>query len=133
MKNYKNNKYKCKNGIKVRSKSEMIISNFLTDHQVDHIYEKAIHIDSHPEHDIHPDFYISGIVTYQGRIIKDIYIEHWGLNTREYNQSKLYKIDIYKKLGVTLVCTYEKDMINPEESLRKKLINAIEGKINYFE
>ncbi len=127
-------KYKCKNGIYVRSKSERTISDFLTDHNIPHEYEKPISIDSKKEHDIHPDFYIPGIITYKGTVIRDIYLEHWGYdinskNYYEYKKQNEYKANIYKKMGLTVVYTTEKDMINPEESLKKKLLNI---KINHI-
>lgn len=130
-----NNKYKCKNGLIVKSKSERIISDFLTDHNIEHYYEKAISIDSHKEHDIFPDFYIPGIITFEGRIIKNIYLEHWGYDEKSKNYSKYkaqneYKLKIYKKMNLTVVYTTEDDMINPEFSLREKLISIKEHKIN---
>lgn len=137
IKNFDQNgkKYKCKNGIYVRSKSERTISDFLTDHNIPHEYEKPISIDSKKEHDIHPDFYIPGIITYKGTLIRDIYLEHWGYdinskNYPEYKKQNEYKANIYKKMGLTVVYTTEKDMINPEESLKNKLINIKVNHIN---
>ena len=131
--------YKCKNGNFVRSKSEREISDFLTEHQIKHAYEKAIKTEdiNHPY--IHPDFYLPGIVTHAGRIIEDIYIEHLGgpmsndIDTiNKYRENNKHKFKLYKKMKLTVLCTYEEDMINPNASLKKKLLTIKENQINYL-
>ena len=130
--------YKCKNGNMVRSKSERTISDFLTEHKIEHAYEKELKIDNLPWHNLHPDFYIPGIVTHTGRIVKNIYIEHFGgpnnndpEEQKRYYESVNYKLHIYENLKLTVVCTTEEDMINPNESLKKKLLTIKEHQINY--
>ena len=128
--------YKCKNGNMVRSKSERTISDFLTEHNIEHAYEKPIRINSYKYNTLHPDFYIPFVVTHTKRFIKNIYIEHWGLDKKhkdyqKYIKIKKEKIEIYKKLGITLICTDEKDMIDPQKSLVQKILNVVENQVNY--
>lgn len=119
------NKYKCDDGHYVKSKSEREIDNFLNKYQIRHYYEPELSIDGKVENSIHPDFYLPSL---------DIYIEHWGKdNDRRYKESMEYKIDIYKKLKVTLICTYEnEDTEDIEGSLKRKLKYYKKGSINYL-
>lgn len=111
--------YICKDGHKVRSKSERDIDNYLFDHKIAHAYEKPLPIDDNKEHDLHPDFYLPN---------EDIYIEHWGMtNKKDYQQQKEYKIEIYKKLGITLISTTEEDIQDTETALTRKLKFRKEG------
>lgn len=54
-------------------------------------------------------------------------------NNRDYTESKEYKIGKYKELGITLICTNEEDMKDPQLSLDRKLNNFNYGEINYDE
>lgn len=119
------NKYKCNDGHYVKSKSEREIDNFLDKYHIIHHYERELPIDDNPEHSIHPDFYLP---------IQDIYIEHWGIeNDIGYQETMDYKINIYKKLGITLICTYEnEDTEDFEGTLKRKLKYCKKGEINYL-
>ena len=66
--------YTCKDGHRVRSKSEVAIDNYLYDHNIKHAYEKAYPIDNNKDNDLHPDFYLSDY---------DLYIEHWGYANKD--------------------------------------------------
>ena len=131
--------YQCKNGNKVRSKSERDISDFLTEHEIEHAYEKPLKINNDSYQYIHPDFYIPGIITHTGRIVKNIYIEHLGGpknkdpdTIEKYWNAVKFKIYHYKLMKLTVLFTYEEDMINPNNSLKHKLLNIKEKQINYF-
>ena len=128
--------YQCKNGNKVRSKSEREISDFLTEHQIKHEYEKPIRISKYQY--VHPDFYIPGIITHTGRIVKNIFIEHLGgpmskdpEKIQKYLDNNSKKFSHYERMKLTVLCTYEDDIINPNESLKQKLLKIEENKINY--
>lgn len=123
--------YKCKDGHIVKSKSEREIDNYLFDNGIPHAYEKVVSIDADASHDIHPDFCLPNYLG-QGQ---DVYIEHWGFNSnnRDYYKSKKYKVDIYKKIGLTVICTNEKDMNDPQAALDRKLKHFDFGKINFDE
>ena len=129
-KDYSGPRYITDDGHIVKSKSEREIDNYLFSHGIVHAYETPFPNENNP--DLHPDFYLPNF----GGKGKDVYIEHWGYDKDNYKYTKIknYKIPIYKKAGITLICTYEKtDMINPKISLKYKLENYKEGKINFLE
>lgn len=121
-------KFTCTDGHIVKSKSEMIIDNWLFDHNIPHAYEKKLPIDSDEKHDLHPDFCLPGY----GDDKDDIYIEYWGYNEKniEYTKSKNYKMKIYKELKVTVICLEEKDIMDISASLSRKLKFYKKGQIN---
>ena len=121
-------KFTCTDGHIVKSKSEMIIDNWLFEHNIPHAYEKGLPIDADEKHDLHPDFCLPG---YQDD--KDnIFIEYWGYNEKniEYTKSKNYKMKIYKEQKVTVICLEEKDMMDINTSLTRKLKYYKKGEIN---
>lgn len=121
-------KFTCTDGHIVKSKSEMIIDNWLFEHGISHAYEKKLPIDADESHDLHPDFCLPGY----GSDTDDIYIEYWGYNESniEYTRSKNYKMKIYKQLGVTVICLEEKDIMDISASLSRKLKFYKKGQIN---
>lgn len=121
-------KFICTDGHIVKSKSEMIIDNWLFDHNIPHAYEKKLPIDADENHDLHPDFCLPGY----GSDKDDIYIEYWGYNEKniEYTKSKNYKLKIYKELKVTVICLEEKDIMDINASLSRKLKFYKKGQIN---
>ena len=123
-------RYQCKDGHIVKSKSEREIDNFLFDNGIPHAYERAISIDENENHNLHPDFFLPN---FKGK--GDVYIEHWGLNenNRDYHKSKKYKLEKYKEKGLTIICTFEKDMKDPIVSLTRKLEYFKENIINFDE
>lgn len=125
-------RYICKDGHVVKSKSERDIDNYLFEHGISHAYEKELPYGATEKEVLHPDFFLPN---YLGKG-KDIYIEHWGYNENniQYTKTKKFKLPIYEKLGITLVCTYEKtDMGRIDTVLDRKLNSQFikEGKINY--
>ena len=67
---------------------------------------------------------------------KHVWLEHWGFddNNRDYAKTKKFKLPIYEKLGITLVCTYERtDTGDIDATLDRKLNkkNIAENEINY--
>lgn len=121
-------KFTCADGHIVKSKSEMIIDNWLFENNIPHAYEKALPIDADEKHDLHPDFCLPGYKDDKD----DIYIEYWGYNERniEYTKSKNYKMKIYKEHKVTVICLEEKDMMDINTSLKRKLTYYKKGQIN---
>ena len=129
--------YTCKNGNKVRSKAELIISNYLSEHRIKHAYEKAVEINDISIPYIFPDFYIPVLITDKGKIIENVYIEHVGgpRSHKEEAQQGYYvklgiKCDYYKNLNLTVLCTYEEDTYNIDKLLKTKLNNLKENKVN---
>lgn len=127
-------KYYCKDGHAVKSKSEREIDNYLFEHGISHAYEKELPYGTEDKEVLHPDFYLPN---YLG-IGKHVFIEHWGYNENNihYTKTKKFKMPIYKKLHITLICTYEKtDAGNIESALDRKLNKNFikESQINFEE
>lgn len=127
-------RYTCKDGHVVKSKSERDIDNYLFEHNISHAYEKELPYGANESEILHPDFYLPN---YLGEG-KHVYIEHWGYNENnvQYTKAKNFKMPIYKKLGITLICTYEKsDSGKIDSVLDRKLNKAFikEGQINFEE
>lgn len=98
----------------VRSKSEMLIDNFLYINGIVHAYERKLPI----EEDVYCDFYIPS-----GNGRPQVYIEFWGLeNDPKYLERKQKKIDIYTKYEFPLIQLTEPEINNLEEVLTRKLI-----------
>lgn len=113
-------KYTCKDGHVVKSKSERDIDNYLFEKGISHAYERELPYGASEKEVIHPDFYLPN---YLGEG-KHVYIEHWGYNENniQYTKTKKFKMPIYKDLGITLICTYEKtDMGKIDSVLDRKL------------
>lgn len=118
-------KITCEDGHPVKSQQEAMIDNYLYGHNIKHTYEKPFPIDDNPEHDLHPDFYLPDL---------DIYIEHFGITgNKKYEDTKEYKLPIYKSQGITLICTTGKDISNLSASLERKLKFYKKGQINYLD
>jgi hypothetical protein len=100
----------------VRSKSELIIDNWLYISGLVHSYEKKLPIDE----DVVSDFYIpSG----NGRP-QSVYIEYWGLEAdSKYQERMKKKIEIYKKYEFPLVELTDKDVENIDDVLPRKLLH----------
>lgn len=113
-------RYTCKDGHIVKSKSERDIDNYLFEHRISHAYERELPYGATEKEILHPDFFLPN---YLGEG-EHVYIEHWGYNENnlQYTKTKKFKLPIYKKLGITLVCTYEKtDMGKIDTVLDRKL------------
>ena len=121
-------KFTCTDGHVVKSKSEMIIDNWLFEHGIPHAYEKKLPIDANESHDLHPDFCLPGYHDDPD----DVYIEYWGYNesNKEYTKSKNYKMKVYKQLKVTVICLEEKDIMDINASMSRKLKFYKKGTIN---
>lgn len=127
-------RYTCKDGHIVKSKSERDIDNYLFEAGIAHAYEKELSYGASDKEVLHPDFFL---LDYLGKG-KHVYIEHWGYeeNNIQYTQTKKFKMPIYKKLGITLINTYEKtDAKDIDSALTRKIKkeNIKEGQINYEE
>lgn len=120
----------------LRSKSEKAIYDFLTRKGFKCEYERPFKCENGMI--IRPDFYIKGPYIFNGRLISNIYIEHWGglswndpIKRQKYKEDRINKIQQYRKSGITLISTYESDMENCEEAITKKLKEYIKGEVNY--
>jgi hypothetical protein len=97
--------YETKQGEMVRSKSEAIIADILTELKIPYLYEKALKLKNGEIR--YPDFTLLN-----KRTRKEIYLEHFGLlDDDNYLKSNLKKLDEYRRngiyLGKNLIMTYE--------------------------
>jgi len=100
-------KFRTEDGHYVRSKSELIIDNWLHGHRIPHEYEKQI-----PNEFMTCDFHLPD---------HDIYIEFWGGGTPDYDKRKDEKIKLYGQLGLRLVSLEDTDIEHLERRLAQKL------------
>ena len=100
---------RAQDGHYVRSKSELIIDNWLYVSKIVHAYERKLPI----EEGLYCDFYIP-----TGKV----YIEYWGLDDDKYINRKNKKLDIYKKYNLNLIELFEKDVSNLDDTLPAKLL-----------
>ena len=114
-------RYTCKDGHVVKSKSERDIDNYLFEHNIPHGYEKELPVWLGRKRSFASWFFLPNYLG-QG---KHVYVEHWGYNENniQYIKTKKFKMPIYKKLGITLICTCEK-------SDSGKIDSALDRKLN---
>lgn len=99
-------RYVTNSGVKVRSKSEKIIADKLSEYGIVYRYEAFIDVNGKG---LYPDFTIKKS---DGSIA---IWEHFGLmNDREYFEKAIMKIHQYREVGFVqhknLICTYEEDL-----------------------
>lgn len=123
-------RYTCKDGHIVKSKSERDIDNYLFEHGISHAYERELPYGATEKEVLHPDFYLPN---YLGEG-KHVYIEHWGYNENniQYTKTKKFKMPIYEKLGITLICTYEKTDMGKIDTVLDRKLNKDFIKINHI-
>jgi len=107
--------YRSRDGHMVRSKSEVIIDDWLYTTGLVHAYERKLPV----EENVVSDFYIpSGY----GRP-RAVFIEYWGLErAKDYAARKRDKIAVYLKNGLSLVELNEKDIQSLDDVLPRKLL-----------
>ena len=107
---YGNQTYKCDNGIKVRSRAEKIIADFLFKENIRAVYEKTIYCDDGTE--LHPDFYLPD---------SKLYIEYNERKDKPYLTKKEYAKQKYEQLGLKVVIMTEKDLEDVEAFIKPLL------------
>ena len=102
--------YRTNHGHYVRSRAEVIISNWLFSECIAHAYEKRVPI----EEDVYCDFYIP-----KGKI----YIEFWGYEDDEkYLARKQKKRELYKKYNLNLIEIDNDKINNIDDFLPRELL-----------
>lgn len=101
-------KYRTQDGHYVRTKSEVIVDNWLYNHLIVHAYERKLPI----EENVYCDFFIP-----QG----ECYIEYWGMKEEEYLKRKKKKRDLYQKHKLNLIELTETDIENIDDVLPVRL------------
>ncbi len=113
-------------GLRVRSKSEVIIADILDEMRIPFLYEKPLML---PSGTIHPDFTLLNVIEK-----KEIYWEHFGImDDMDYRNNAFTKIRNYESGGFyqhdTLLWTFEtgkyplntRDLRNMLKRMKKKL------------
>ncbi len=123
--------FECDDGHIVKSMAEQAIDNYLCEHAIFHGYELPLDVGT--EKPLRPDFCLKNYLE-EG---KNVYLEYFGLKGQpKYDEETAYKIDLYRKNHITVICMYPKtDSKNLNFSLSLKLQKEKikEGEINYFE
>lgn len=104
--------FKCIDGHIVRSKAELIIDNYLYNHNIAHEYEKKIKIHGNS---ILYDWYLPEF---------EVFIEYWGYYGKNYMKRKEEKIRLYKKGKLNL--------ISIEEIMFKDIYENLENLLIYY-
>ena len=106
--------FRTKSGHLVRSKSEVIIADYLYGEEICFAYEKRLPIET----EARCDFYVPAC---------SAYIEYWGVQSDEaerkkYEKRKKEKIALYKKYALNLIEIDDKNIKNLEDFLQKELL-----------
>ena len=106
-------------GERVRSKSEVIIADYLKENSIPYRYEYPLYLEGIGE--IHPDFTVLNT-----RTRKEFYWEHFGrMDDPEYVEKTVRKINGYELnglfLGERLITTYE----TSQQPLNQKIVQAL--------
>ena len=102
----------------VKSDPEVVIDDILYDARIVHCYEKKVPIDC-DEKTLKCDWFIPVTDSRHG-----IYIEYWGMNTKEYLQNKERKRQAYKEHNIPLI-EIEKDDYKDRQGLSDRIISEI--------
>jgi Mn-dependent DtxR family transcriptional regulator/energy-converting hydrogenase A subunit M len=103
--------HRANDGHMVRSKSEVIIDNYLYNNEIVHAFERKLPISE----DAYSDFYIPKA---------KVYIEYWGITgDAQYDARKKMKLELYKKNDLKLIELTENDVMNLDDKLPPKLRN----------
>ena len=105
-------RFMTKSGVRVRSKAEKIIADFLFDHGIRFVYEPIVNLGGFY---VRPDFYLTD---------HEVCLEHFGLESQEYQQSAQSKLGRFRQFKIPVVCTYASEEPDIEDVLSRKLREA---------
>jgi hypothetical protein len=103
--------YRADDGHQVRSKSELLICNWLHHHGIAHAYERVVPVPERLVCDFH--------IQQPGR--GECYVEHWGLDTDAYRQRRAEKVRIDRTHRLNLLELEESDIGHLDDVLPKHL------------
>ena len=98
------------NGVWVQSEGEVRIANYLVERRIAFDYDKRFRLAGGKL--LRPDFYLPEF---------DVYIEYWGMDTREYLANKAEKGLLYKRARKRLVSLDYNELDEIEKVLEQKL------------
>ena len=102
----------------VKSTPEVIIDDLLYDNRIVHCYEKKVPINA-DEQTVKCDWFIPVKSKRDG-----IFIEYWGMNTREYLDNKERKRKAYREHNIPLI-EIEKDDYKDPQGLEDRIISEL--------
>ncbi len=108
-------KYQTRSGIRVRSKIEKIIADFLFHENIRFVYEPRVCLRGLA---IRPDFYLPDY---------DLFYEHFGLADEQYQRAAAAKVARYQQAGVLFVYTTVDDEPDIEDVIVDQLAAATLG------
>lgn len=110
--------YECEDGHIVKSISEQVIDDWLSEQGIFHGYETPLDIGE--DKPLKPDFCLKN---YLGKG-EDVYIEYFGLQGQpKYDEHTAYKMKHYERLKKTVICLYPKDSKNLKYALNTRVLN----------
>lgn len=101
--------YRCKQGILVRSKAEVVIADFLYDNKIQFRYETMRMLG---DIEVHPDFYLEEV---------DLFLEHCGMDSADYIAKRQKKEQLYAAHKQKFVTTNKEDESELHDALKRKL------------
>ena len=105
-------RFMTKSGVRVRSKIEKIIADFLSRSKLGFLYEPCLKFSTHI---VRPDFYLTEYA---------LPYEHFGLGTLDYLRTAEIKIVTYHRAGVPFIYTTFNDEPDIEDAIVDKLAGA---------
>jgi hypothetical protein len=102
-------RFLTKSGIRVRSKIEKTIADYLWDQRIRFVYEPILILNGFH---VMPDFQLPD---------HDLLLEHFGLENESYRKTAAAKCERYVECGVRVICTYPADEPEIECVLARKL------------
>ena len=120
--------YYTRQGLRVRSKSEVIIADVLDEMHVPFLYEKPLKLKSGT---VHPDFTLLNI-----KERKEVYWEHFGMmDDIEYRNNAFYKIRQYESSGLyqyeSVIWTFETGNFPLNTRNLRKMIKGLKETLGY--
>ncbi|MCR5584193.1 MAG: hypothetical protein K6F63_02010 [Lachnospiraceae bacterium] len=114
--------YYTRKGMRVRSKTEVIIADMLDEMAVPFIYEKPLELNSET---VHPDFTLLNV-----KNRKEVYWEHFGMmDDVEYRNNAFLKIRKYEEAGLfqhdSVIWTFETSKYQISTKLLRKMIAGL--------
>lgn len=107
-------KYRCEDGHYVRSRMEVIIDNWLFNHNISHAYEKRV-----LNLNMLCDFYI------KHKNGKEYYIEAWGMEDKVYLSRKEEKIQNYNSNKLNLISIDNNTLLNLDDFMQVKFADFL--------
>ena len=120
--------YYTKRGLRVRSKSEILIADILDEQSIPFLYEKPVRLKGGT---VHPDFTLLNI-----KSRKEVYWEHFGMmDDKEYRDEALLKMREYEASGYyqfdSAIWTFESGKCPMNTRLIRNMIKNLRGTLGY--